>query len=219
MKKLDTSGSMNVLLIPVILLVIFLLGSLGFGLWAYTSRQDYKDNVDDKIATAVEVAKKQTATEKDNEFIEREKRPLKEYAGPDAYGSIKIKYPKTWSAYVVEGNGGEPLDGYFHPNFVPDPKSNGSYALRVQVVNRTFDQSVRQFDGKVKSGATKAKPYKPANIDNIVGLRLDGQLENQQEGTMVMLQLRDKTIRIWTEGDQYKKDFFDNVLANLTFAP
>lgn len=211
---------MNVLLIPVVLLTIFLLGALGFGLWAYGSRQDYKDNVDEKIGTAVEIAKKETATEKDNEFIEREKRPLKDYSGPDAYGSINIKYPKTWSAYVVEGtNASTPLDGYFHPNYVPGEKSGASYALRVQVVGKTFDQQVRQFDGNVRAGKTKAKPYKPANVDNVVGLRLEGQLENQQQGTMILLQLRDKTIKIWTEGDQYKKDFTDNILANLKFVP
>lgn len=219
MKKIDNRGSINVLLIPFVLVIVFFLGSLGFGFWAFTSRQDYKENVDEKIATAVDVAKKQAATEKDNEFIEREKRPLKEYAGPDAYGSINVKYPKTWSAYVVQGTGTAPLDGYFHPNFVPDDKSGASYALRVQVVNKTFDATVRQFDGNVKAGKTKAKPYKPANVDNVVGLRLTGQLENQQQGTMVLLQLRDKTIKIWTEGDQYEKDFVDSILANLTFIP
>ncbi len=219
MKKIDNRGSINMLLIPVVLLVVFLLGSLGFGFWAFTSRQDYKDNVDEKIATAVEVAKKQTATEKDNEFIEREKRPLKEYAGPDAYGSVKVKYPKTWAAYVVQGNSSTPLNAYFHPNYVPDEKSDASYALRVQVVNQTFDQQVRQFDSNVKIGKTKAKPYKPANVDNVVGLQLTGQLDAKQQGTMVLLQLRDKTIKIWTEGDQYEKDFFDSALANLTFVP
>jgi hypothetical protein len=87
------------------------------------------------------------------------------------------------------------------------------------VVNRTFDQEVRQFDGNVKAGKTKAKPYKPANVDNIVGLQLTGQIDSRQQGTMVLLQLRDKTIKIWTEGDDYKKDFFENILANLTFIP
>ncbi len=52
---------------------------------------------------------------KDNEFIVREKQPLQTYTGPSAFGSISVKYPKTWSAYVDETNSSTPVDGYFHP--------------------------------------------------------------------------------------------------------
>src|SRR3989344_4524267 len=86
-------------LIACIITTLLFIAFAGFFGWAYMSRQDYKDNVDQKIATAVEVAKKQTETAKDNEFLEKEKLPLQDYTGPSQYGSLNIKYPKTWSAY------------------------------------------------------------------------------------------------------------------------
>lgn len=219
MKTLNQKGAINILLIPLILCIVFLLASVGFGLWAYSSRQDYKDNVDEKIATAVEIAQQQTATEKDNEFIEREKQPLQENAGPSSYGSVKIKYPKTWSAYVDQNDrSNTPIDGYFHPTTVPGVKSDSSFALRLQVVNSTFDEQAKKFDSDVKTGKTKAKPYVPVNIDGAVGLQFDGELEDQKQGTLVMIKMRDKTLKIWTEADQFRKDMFDNVLANLTFS-
>src|SRR5688500_18705642 len=95
-------GSIDILLIPLIVAGVLLLASLAFGLWAYSSRTDYKNNTDAKIATAVKVAEKETATDKDNEFIEREKQPLKGYQGPASYGTVSLKFPKTWSAYVDE---------------------------------------------------------------------------------------------------------------------
>jgi len=220
MKQLDQRGALNVLLIPLIMAIVFLLASIGFGFWAFASREDYKNNVDEKVATAVEVAKKETATEKDNEFIEREKQPLKEYAGPSSFGSVKIKYPKTWSAYVSEkGSGNTDLDGYFHPNFVPGTTSDASYALRLQVVNRTFDEEAKRFDNDVRGGKTRARPYQAANVTGAVGLRFEGDIGEQKQGTLILLKLRDKTLRIWTEADQYKNDFEKNVLQNLTFSP
>lgn len=211
---------MNAFLIPLILSIAFLLLTMGFGFWAFASRQDYKDNTDEKVAAAVEVAQKQTASEKDNEFIEREKQPLKEYAGPSSYGSVKVKYPKTWSAYVDEqGNGTDAVDGYFHPNFVPSVDSDASYALRLQVVNRTFDQEVKKFENDVKQGKATAKPYVAANVNGSVGIRIDGEIGSNKQGTLILIKLRDKTLKLWTEADQYKKDFTENVLANLTFSP
>lgn len=209
-------GSINVLLIPLILATVFFLAALGFGLWAYSERTDYKNNTDAKIATAVEVAEKETATEKDNEFIEREKQPLKEYQGPASFGTLNIKYPKTWAAYVNEAKG---VDGYFYPNFVPGIGGDTSYALRVQVVERNYADELKSFDPSVKSGKTSATPYKPANVDNIIGTLLVGDIGGQKTGTMVVLPLRDKTIKIWTEADQFKADFFDNVMANFKFVP
>ncbi len=219
MIKLNEKGSTNVLLVPLILTILFFLAALVFGFWAFSSRQDYKNNVDKKIATAVEVAKQETATQKDNEFIEKEKLPLKEYSGPSSYGSVKVKYPKTWSAYVDETSSKAPVDAYFHPNFVPSIDSDSaSFALRLQVVDRTFDQEVRQFDSDVSKGKTKAKSYKPVNVEGVVGLRLDGEIIDKKRGTLILIKMRDKTLKIWTEADQFKKDFEDKILKNLTFS-
>ncbi len=220
MKKLDESGAVNGLLISLIFTIVFLIGAIGFGFWAFASRQDYKDNVDEKIAAAVEIAKQETSSSKDTEFIEREKNPLKEYSGPSSFGSVKIKYPKTWGAYVDEvGNSGFAVDGYFHPNFVPGVNSEPSYALRLQVVNRTFDDEAKRFDTDIEQGKTTAKPYVPVNVKEAIGLRLDGDIGDRKQGTLILIKLRDKTLKIWTEADQYKKDFTDNVLSNLTFSP
>ncbi len=213
-------GSINVLLIPLILAVVFFFAALGFALWAYAGRQDYKNNVDQKIATAVEVAEQETATEKDNEFIQREKQPLKEYQSPSSAGTLSIKYPKTWSAYVDQrDNGSLAVDGYFQPNFVPGVETGANYALRVQVTNSSYADELRSFDGRVKQGAAQAAPYKPVNVDNVIGTQITGDLGENKTGTLVLLPLRDKTIKLWTEGDQFRSDFFDNILANFKFTP
>lgn len=221
MRKIDSNqhGLANVLIIPIILLALLLFGAIGFGYWAYSGMQDYKNNSDEKVNSAVEIAKKETATQKDNEFIQREKQPLQEYNGPSSFGSISIKYPKTWSAYVDETGGSLPIDGYFHPNFVPGTDSETTFALRVQISDRTFAEEIKSFDSTIKQGKARAKPYKPVNVDNIIGSRIDGEIDNGKKGSIVLLPLRDKTIKIWTEADQFINDFDNNILKNFKYSP
>lgn len=218
--RLDDRGIINTLLIPLILSIVFLLATAGFALWAFSSRQDYKNNVDDKIRTAVGVAVKETETRKDNEFQEREKQPLATYQGPAASGSIVLKYPKTWSAYVDDtGKGSKPLDGYFHPTKVPGIESETAYALRVELVNESFADVVKTFDAKVKQGKARSQPYSPANVSSVVGLRVEGEIDSRQQGIMILVPLRDKTIKLYTQSDQFYNDFNNNVLPNFTFIP
>ena len=220
MHKLNQRGNINTLLIPFIGVIVLFLAAASFGVWSYMSRQDYKNNTDKKISTAVASAKKQTTTLKDNEFVQKEKRPLKSYNGPEAYGSVIIKYPKTWSAYVVEGgNSTNPVDGYFNPDFVPGVQSTTVYALRVQVVPGSYSSELDRFDSGSKSGKVKVAPFKFPKVPGVVGARINGEIEVGKNGSIVMVPLRDKTLKIFTEANQFVDDFNRLILPNVKFSP
>jgi hypothetical protein len=218
MKKLNMQGALNALLIPLILAGVLFVAAASFGIWAFMSREDYKNNVDQKISVAVGVAEQQTASEKDNEFAEKEKLPLQEYAGPAAYGSVVVKYPKTWSAYVSEKTGGTPIDGYFNPSVVPGTEGNPNYALRMQVLNTSYTQEIKKYDSQVKAGKLKASPYIPAKVQTVTGMRFDGEVVNGKTGSMVIVPMRDKTLKLWTESNNYLGDFNNIILPNYTFS-
>jgi hypothetical protein len=208
------------LLIWLILATVLLAGSIGFGVWAYMERQDYKENVDQKIADAIEVAGQEISTEKDNEFREKEKEPFKNYKSPATFGSVEIVYPKTWSAFVTETDrGGTPVDGYFHPDFVPGIQSGTQFALRLEVVNRAYDQELRRFDSAVRNGKVNVAPYRVRKTEGVLGSRIDGEINAGQNDFMVMFPMRDKTLKIWTESESFLKDFDDIILPNLVFVP
>lgn len=208
------------LIVALVISMLLLLGAAGFGVWAYGGRQDYKLNSDKKAAQAVEIAVKQESTKKDNEFLEKEKTPLKTYQGPSAYASVNVSYPKTWGAYVVEADRASvPVDGYFHPNFVPGVQTQTAFALRVQVSSQSYEQEMKQFDGKVKSGKVTVTPFVSKNVPSITGARIDGEINQGQNGSMVLFPIRDKTIKISTESQQFVGDFNDIILPNLKFVP
>lgn len=206
-------------LILAILFGVFFIGAAGFGVWAFGGYQDYKNNSDKKASAAADAATKAEGDRKDAEFIDKEKQPYRTYASPDATGAIKITYPKTWSAFVNEDDKTTPVAGYWHPAVVPGLQSGTAYALRVQVSNKAYADEMKTYDSMIKQGTVKVSPYVPKNVSGVTGSRVEGEINKGQKDTMIVLPLRDKTIRVWTESPDFLKDFEGVVLANLTFTP
>jgi len=218
MKQLRTSEDGS-LVLPLVLVVVALLGALGFGFWAFTGMQDYKNNSDKKAATASAAAVKAAEAKKDAEFAEKEKSPVKSYTGPATFGSIHFDYPKTWSAYIDEVGSSMPINGYFSPNFVPATASATQFAVRIQVVNSTYASTLRAFESNVKSGKSAVAAYRAPKVPDVLGSVVTGLVIDKKSGTMVILPLRDKTLKIWTEGSDFAGDFTNIVLASFTFVP
>ena len=218
----DQNGSVASFVLIFVLVLAFL-GAAVFGGWAYMSRQDYKDNSDKKAAAVVDAAKKDQEAELQKSFDEKEKLPNKTYKGSTTYGTVTFAYPKTWSAYVDETSTSEPINGYFHPDIVPGVQSKTAYALRVQLVNTDYSSVVKQHDAQVKDGSAKASAYVPPKMVGVTnvqpGTRLDGTLDQDTNGSMVIIKVRDKTLQIYTESNDYLSDFTNTVLASLSFAP
>ena len=221
MNKHNQRGSVNSLLLPCIVITLLFFSSAGFGVWAFAGRQDYKDNSDAKIASAVTVAQQAESTVKDRQFAEIEKQPLRTYTGPQAFGSLLVKYPKTWSAYVDDkGTGSAQVDAYFNPGFVPAlAAQNSRFALRVQVIAQSYSSRVDTIRQAQQVNGAVITPYALAKVTNVIGIRVDGKYNNDKIGSLVILPLRDKTIEISSESSDYLADFNNNILPNFTFAP
>jgi hypothetical protein len=208
------------LLLPLILSIILFLAALGFGIWAYMGRQDYKNNSDKKSAAAVAAAEKVLDAKKEADFAEREKQPLKSYQGSSSLGSVLVKYPKTWSAYVTESaKGSSPLNGYFHPDVVPGTDTDTAYALRLQVSNTSYDQVLKGYDSDTKSGSVSVSPITAVNVSGVTGARITGEIARGKTGVTVLFPVRDKTLIITTESQQFVGDLDSIILANLKFVP
>ncbi len=221
MNKHNQDGAINGVVISLVFTVLLLIGAVGFGGWAFTSRQDYKDNSDAKSAAAAEAAVKDNSIAKDKQFAEAAKQPLKTYKGPDAYGSMVIAYPKTWSGYVDDtGKGNNNLDGYFAPGVVPSTADDKSvFALRTSVVNKAYKDVLDDFGTQQQAGKLTVSAYSLPKLKKVVGVKVVGELQDQSSVTMVVLPLRSQTLEIWTEGTQYLNDFNNNILPNFTFSP
>lgn len=216
-------GEINVLLIPLILVTILFMSAAAFGYWAFMERQDYKNNSDKKAAIAAAAARQEEGIAKDKAFVEEEKKPLTSYDGPEAFGSIHVDYPKTWSVYVHSPTSNpRPLEAYFNPRVVPSVQDQGSvFGLRIEVEQQPYSKLVATYNAAVKQGNVTITPYSLPKVTGIVGVRLDGIVTpgKKTTGSMIIMPLRDKSIKVWTENAQTLGDFNNIILPNLTFAP
>ena len=218
MIKHNQNGGINVLLLPLILASTLLIVAASFGFWAFGERQNYKNNSDQIVAKAVEAGKSEEAASKDKEYAEIMKNPLKTYNGPEQYGSVMLQYPKTWSSYVnSSGSTGNGLDTYFNTDVVPSVEDENSiFSLRLEVVNQSYSDVLAALGNQEGiSSAAYALPKVPKTI----GIKVDGQIAENKQGSMVILPLRDKTLKIYTESTQFLPDFNSIILPNMTFAP
>lgn len=215
------AGFLNVGALFAVLFGLLFIAAAGFGYWAFMGRQDYKNNVDQKIAVAVDNAKQTLSAKKDQEFAEKEKSPLKTYTSPSAYGSIVINYPKTWSGYVSDDTGNSPyVDGYFNPGVVPTTTNQKTaFALRLQVNQQSYSDALNEFQDEVEQGKVKVAPYAAPKVPSVVGVRLTGQVDQDKDGTLIILPMRDKTLKLWTTGTEYTHDFETFILPNFSFSP
>lgn len=212
-------GYIDKLLIPLVVILLLFLGTAGFGVWAYMERQDYKNNSDQKAAAAAAEQKKATQAEEAAKYAEEAKSPLKTFAGPSDFGSVTFEYPKTWSGYVVSG-GNTPLNGYFQPDIVPNVENEAnSFALRVAVVEQSYSKILSGYNGDAKEGSVTVSPYASPKVEGAIGTRIDGEIVKGKRGSMVIFPVRNVTLQVWTEADQYVSDFNNIILPNLTFAP
>lgn len=221
MNRLSERGAINILLIPFIMLILFFFGAVGFGAWAYNERAHYKNESDQEVATAVNKAVADQKKLDAADYAEQAKKPYDTYIGPSAFGNITVNYPKTWSSYVVENDrGGNPVNGYFQPSVVPnvtDP--DNTFALRVELVQTPYDTVVSQFKASLTAGKVTIAPYTLPKVPSIVGSRIEGQITPTKQGTMIVLPLRNMTLKIWTESNDFKGDLDTHILPNFSFVP
>lgn len=214
----DQNGSAAVIAV-IATLSVLLVAAAVFAVWAFGSRQDYKNNVESKIDAAVRQNTRNVQAQEAVRYAEEAKNPLKTYTGPSAYGSLHLEYPKTWSGYIVSRSS-QPLDAYFNPDVVPSASDESSvFALRVQIVSSTYSQSIMQYQGLQKQGKVTVVPYALPKTPKAVGVRVDGQITAKKRGSVVLLPVRDKTLKLWIESDQFLADFNNLILPNVSFVP
>jgi cell division protein YceG involved in septum cleavage len=219
--KTAQRGEVNILLLPLIVSVLLLFGALVFGYWAFEGREDYKNNTDQKITVAVQSANQKLTTQLNAQFAQQEKSPYSTYDGPQAFGSLVVLYPRTWSAYVAEEDqNSTPIDGYFYPNTVPDvTNQSNTYALRVQVLQQSYSTTLQQYQQEVQQNLATVTPYALPKVSSQVGVYIKGEVQPNKQGEMVLLPLRNETLAIWTESVAFEDDFNNIVLSNFTFSP
>ncbi len=203
-------------LVETLLLVVVSIIAIIF-IWLYIQKYIQWDmvanNVNGEVANAVAVAEAELTTKMEAEFAEREKSPYEEFAGPEDYGSLNFKYPKTWSVYIAEdaSNGGDFM-AYLNPKQIDPISSSSINALKVWVLNTPFESVVRRYESAVASGQLVLSNR---TVGGVLANVYTGALSSYQNGAVMILKVRDKTIAMQTDAQIFLDDFY-RILDTVT---
>lgn len=203
--------------IVIIALSLLSVTFIGLFIWIAISYNQLNANVQEKINTAVASAKDEEATKLEAEFLEREKLPHKTFAGPIDYGELTFDYPKTWSVYIsADASNGGNFEAYFNPGQIEPVNGTSINALRVQILDQSFENVVRSYVGALSN------PNKPLKMESITVNGTSANLYTgaipgtELNGLILVIKIRDKTAVLRTDSMLFEADF-KNLIETIRF--
>ena len=194
----------NLALVFAIIFGIFTVGLSGLSVYLWLEYTEQKENVDGISAQRAAEAVKVQSEKLEADFLEREKEPLRQFAGPEDLGRLTFMYPKTWSLHV--GQGLNPYRAILHPLFID--ANNSRYAVRVTIEERSYETVIASYKDRVaKKGLKSTAVEIGANDNKVLGTRFDGPLTDQIVGSAVVFKIRDKTVTVQTDIETARPDF------------
>ena len=213
------TDSKKILIIVIILLSVAFIAALVAFILFFAKYNEAKTDLDEKIAVAVAKAEDEQAEALEKEFAEREKDPFKEFVGPEDYGLLGFKYPRTWSVYIEsDASKGGDFKAFLNPNEVSsDPDSTTTTnALRVQIVNRSTE-SVKGDYQKALTAKDAKLSAEEVTINGTNATHYYGVIPGTEfSGHVVLFKIRDKTAILQTDSNLFLNDF-NTLLLSVGF--
>lgn len=203
-------------LILLIIIAIVAIGGVVAFVWSYNQMIHYRDNSEEIAFQAAEKAKSEQYQADEEIFNEKIKQPYEKFSGPADYGSVSFNYPRTWSAYNVKNDS----SGYqvvFYPGVIPPQTNDTPVALKIEVINANYEDELSSHESAAKKGELTASPITIGQDQK--GVMFNGKLKKDYVSSFVLLKLRDKTLLIQTDTDEYLTDFDEIILASFEYLP
>ena len=211
-------GYVNSWMIVAISAIVLFVAAGSAAIWAYLAYSQEKTAVESRMAVASAKAREEQSKADREKFNEEAKNPRIEFVGPEQYGRVSFMYPKTGSVYVA-ADGGDRGDykAYLHPVIVPPTNTHSSnqnkFALRLEILNSDFNKTLNQYASLLKKGDLTSSSVE---YNGNTATRIDGAFSKDLRGSVVLMKVRDKTLRFSTDADTFKPDF-EAILKTVKF--
>ncbi|MBQ3432934.1 hypothetical protein IJG22_01385 [Candidatus Saccharibacteria bacterium] len=213
--KKDVAGLVKTIVIVILSLVA--LTFIGLFIWMFGQYNSVSEDVEGQINVAVAEAKDEQYKKDQLDFAEFEKNPYKTFAGPVDYGQLTFEYPKTWSVYVAAAatTGGD-FNAYFNPNQVDAVGKDTINALRVTILNKSFESITAEYQRAMEQKDANLS-METVTVNGAPANRYTGKIPGTDlSGFIVIFKIRDKTVILQTDSVLFKDDF-DRLVETVTF--
>lgn len=173
--------------------------------------EDLSTDIDLRIAEAVAEAK----TEQALADAEEAKKDTRQFTGPSDYGQLSFDFPKSWSVYVAsDASKGGDFVAYLNPLEIEPVSDSTVYALRVSIMNKTFESVVAGLQSSLDKGELSMTTM---TVAGVTANRYVGKMPGTElNGVMVVFKIRDKAAVLRTDAMGYENDF-QTILNSVKF--
>lgn len=185
--------------------------------WAFMAKNTAEDTVNQQIEEAVAAARQAQAAEDAAAEKARAESVTRSYTAPPVFGTLTVAFPKPWNIYVEENEGSkQQLNGFIHPDVVQARKNQDiNYAFRFVLERELYTKSLDGFERDIDQGKVRANAV---TVSGISGTRLTGEIERDRSGTLILLPVRDKTLRLWTYGTDFLSHY-NTIVDQIKITP
>lgn len=201
-------------LVALIITSLLAITFIGLFIWKYIEWDSVKTDVDGQIDAAVAIAVSENTTKLENDFLEREKHPYKNFVGPADYGSLSFEYPKTWNIYIAkEATNGGDFEAYLNPGEVLPVSATSINALRVTIRTVSFENAIKPYDGLIKNGKLSVTTR---DVGGTIANVYTGELPSKIQGIVAIFKIRDKSVLVQTDAMLFRDEYF-RLLDTISF--
>lgn len=210
-------NSTLIFVIVIVFLSILMVAFFGLFIWKLMDYNEISTDVNGQISVAVAEAKDEQATQDEQEFLEREKYPYRNFSGPADYGQLSFQYPKTWSLYVAsDASKGGDYKAYLNPIQVNEVSNNTIMALRVIIRDKAFDAVAAEYQKYVDAKDSKLS-MTSVTFNGITANKYTGTIpDSELSGYIVVFKIRDKTAIVQTDSVTFEADY-NKLLETIQF--
>lgn len=205
--------------ILIILIVLFAIGTIVFGLLTVTFAG--KVTKVTKAANAQQAVIEANARESqkkidDEANITANESPYRVYTAPQKYGSFSVNFPKNWTSYVDEETNGTQVTLILNPDFIRRNEGIDAHvAMKVKFINQNKDDFMAPLLSATKAGQLKQIEIK---VSQQPAYDFTGTFREPALIHQVVVPIRDKVLVFSSEDAQYANEF-TQILAQAKIIP
>lgn len=220
-------GDINTLIIVIIAMGIVILGLGGLSIYMYGESTRVTAERDSTIEEATTKARFEELQECNQSWTEKSLQEKTDFYGPDDFGALKFRYPKSWDLYIAnDSTDGKHYSAYLNEDSVPTINKNTRYSLRINIYVATdYASYTATLNKSVEKGALRSRPLDLKLVSNATATRYDGELEKGSSnkeairGSMAVMRYNNNTIVVRTDYDDKKsQQSFQEILDSLTYS-
>ncbi len=203
-------------LIKNVALAVLAVIAIAFGTLALLKISDYNklsQDFDTKLSKSVTEKVDSELTKIEAEYNTKYNQPYNEFVGPEDYGRVTFKYPRTWSVYVASDvNSDKNYMVYFNPDKVLPTGKKNVYALTFEIVSDSYENTTAKYSNSKNNMRAES-----LTISGSPAIYYTGVLPGTTfEGAVVVLKNRDKAV-VFKTYDAAFIPAFNELIESITF--